>query len=763
LPGTEITTTGGPRSYFAKDSAILDDAKKNWKKAVSAEEKQRHREREDLRFQVPDEQWDPLARQARQGGLVNGVPQMARPMISINKLDQPIQLVLNAERSAQLGINIHPISPDANEETAEVFQGLYRAIERNSQARIARSWAFDRAVKAGRGAYRINTRFDEEGGHPFDQVITIERILHQDCVHFDPSATKPDFSDGEFAFVTSWVTAETFKRLYPDAKATYGADDFVGGTFPDPEWVRGDGEDRAYLVAEYFYKDHQEVEIYLLADGSVARKDELNGADVIRDERGDPVTRTLDEVTVKWCKLSGAEVLEKQNWNGRYIPLVPVIGKELQPFESERRWVGVIGPAKDAQRMYNYAASSAIEMAALEPKAPFVGAEGQFEGHEAEWGQANNRSFPYLEYKPTTVDGNLSPPPQRMQVDVSRLGPSMQLLQSADQFIQSATAVFDPGLGRQNSKERSGRAILANREQSEAANSHFVQNLADISMPYEARIILDLIPKIYDREGRICQMLDMEDKSEQVMVNAPFYNEPETGRPMPAPEGMAPPLPDGSAPEVKRFDLTRGIYTVDVNVGASYETRMQAGASEMGEILSADPALMQLIGDLFFHYRDFPGAKQIADRMKANIQHQMPWLFEEENQKGSPEQLQMENQQLKQQMEQMQQALQGMQKELETEGAKQQASLQKAGMEQETQLAKAQMEQHTKLMLAELQARMDAIEAAQKNRGAQAVADTKVAGDVVKESVKADATVTAADLNYRGSLERPIGGELDQI
>jgi hypothetical protein len=258
-------------------------------------------------------------------------------------------------------------------------------------------------------------------------------------------------------------------------------------------------------------------------------------------------------------------------------------------------------------------------------------------------------------------------------------------------------------------------------------------------------------------------MLDMEDKSEQVMVNAPFYNEPETGRPMPAPEGMAPPLPDGSAPEVKRFDLTRGIYTVDVNVGASYETRMQAGASEMGEILSADPALMQLIGDLFFHYRDFPGAKQIADRMKANIQHQMPWLFEEEKEKGSPEQLQMENQQLKQQMEQMQQALQGMQKELETEGAKQQASLQKAGMEQETQLAKAQMEQHTKLMLAELQARMNAIEAAQKNRGAQAVADTKAAGDVVKESVKADATVTAADLNYRGSLERPIGGELDQI
>ena len=581
MPKTAQIETTGPRS-FAKDDTILEDAKKDWKKAVSSEEKQRHREREDLRFQVPDEQWDPLAKQARQGGLVNGVPQMARPMISINKLDQPIQLVLNAERSAQLGINIHPISPDANDETAEVFQGLYRAIERNSQARIARSWAFDRAVKCGRGAYRINTRFDDEGGHPFDQVITIERILHQDCVLFDPAATKPDFSDGEFAFVTSWVTAKEFERLYPKAKATYGADDFVGGTFPDPEWVRGDGEDRAYLVAEYFYKDHEDVEIVLLVDGSVARKDELNGADVVRDERGEPVTRTLDQVTIKWCKLSGAEVLEKQNWNGRYIPLIPVIGKELQPFESERRWVGVIGPAKDAQRMYNYAASSAIEMAALEPKAPFVGAEGQFEGHEAEWGQANNRSFPYLEYKPTTVDGNLSPPPQRMQVDVSRLGPSMQLLQSADQFIQSATAVFDPGLGRQNSKERSGRAILANREQSEAANSHFVQNLADISMPYEARIILDLIPQIYDREGRICQMLDMEDKSEQVMVNAPFYQDPATKRPMAAPEGMAPPLPDGTAPEVKRFDLTKGIYSVDVNVGASYETRMQAGASRDG-------------------------------------------------------------------------------------------------------------------------------------------------------------------------------------
>jgi hypothetical protein len=73
----------------------------------------------------------------------------------------------------------------------------------------------------------------------------------------------------------------------------------------------------------------------------------------------------------------------------------------------------MVRAAKDPQRMYNYWVSAATEMIALAPRAPFVAAEGQLEGHEKEWEQANTRNMAVLTYKPTTVGEKQVPSPQR--------------------------------------------------------------------------------------------------------------------------------------------------------------------------------------------------------------------------------------------------------------------------------------------------------------------------------------------------------------
>jgi hypothetical protein len=504
---------------------LLDIAKARFKEAQEAEETQRKREIDDLRFQMPEYQWDDAARRQRLGTGTDGVPQPARPVLSISKIDQPIQLITNQQVSAHLGVQIHPLSPEADEDVAELLQGIYRRIERDSQAQLARSWAFDRAVKCGRGAYRINTEYDDEGGHAFDQRIAIAGILNQDSVYFDPAAQKPDLSDARYAFVTSWVPVSEFKRLYPDAEIGSTEALSFGDVIQEaPEWVRGDGDKQAVLVAEYWYKEVKEETLYLLNSGEVVS--ELpKGVKAVAD-------RKREVTEIKCCKMTGFEILEEQGWNGKWIPIVPVFGKEIQPFDSKRQWIGVIHPAKDAQRMYNYAASSAIELAALEPKAPWIMAEGQDEGHEVEWQQANIRNLPALHYKPTTIGGQPAPPPARTQIDVGRLGPSLSLLQQADQFIQVATATYDPSLGRGNSKERSGRAISALQQQGDSASSNYLQGLANISMAYEAKVVLDLIPKIYDRPGRIVRTLDPEDDTEMVMLGRPFVTDPETKRPI---------------------------------------------------------------------------------------------------------------------------------------------------------------------------------------------------------------------------------------
>jgi hypothetical protein len=122
------------------EDEILEHAKKRFKASQEAEQKQRDREKDDLRFQVPELQWDEGAKRQRLGFSIDGVPTPARPVLSISKIDQPIQMVLNQERAAHLGVSIQPLSADAEQETAAILEGIYRRIERDSQAHVARSW-----------------------------------------------------------------------------------------------------------------------------------------------------------------------------------------------------------------------------------------------------------------------------------------------------------------------------------------------------------------------------------------------------------------------------------------------------------------------------------------------------------------------------------------------------------------------------------------------------------------------------------------------
>jgi hypothetical protein len=629
---------------------VIDEAMARFRLSRDAFQDQRNREQVDLEFQVPDLQWDSAARRQRQSATINGVDVPPRPTLSISKLEQPIQLILNQQKSAHLGVNVHPVSAEADRDTADMLRGLYRSIERDSRANIARGWAFDRAVKAGMGFYRVNTIYDDESENPFDQKIVIERLLYQDGVYLDPTAQMPDWSDGEFAFCCSWIPFDRYKREYSSSTlANYDGDALEALVGDIPDWVRLDGaEKNAVLVAEYFRKSYRERTWVEYNDGTFGFEDEIpEGMQALAGGR----RRTTQIPTVEWSVINGIEEISPtQEWNGKYIPIIPVIGKELQPFDADRYFVGMIGPAKDGQRLYNYAASNAVEIGALEPRAPWLMYEGQDEGYESMWNQANTRNFPTLKVKPTTISGQPAPLPQRVAIDGSRLSVSMQLLAQADQYIQATTAIFDPSLGRGTS-DRSGRAVMALQQQSDAGTSNYLDNLAQISMTYEAKVVLDLIPTVYDRPGRVVQVVNGEDDVSTVAVNAPFTFEPQTRRPMlwqgempmgdpmmgmpgpgaGAPQGMLPGmLPGMPSQKVQHFDLRKGVYGVAVSVGRSFQTRLDQGAAEMGEILQSNPGLMPLLGPLYFRYRDFPGSQEISELLKKERQHMMPWLDQDQ-------------------------------------------------------------------------------------------------------------------------------------
>jgi len=668
------------------DTTTFNEALERFKLSQEAYANQRKREIDDLEFQIPENQWPDAASKMRDSSSADGISTPARPKLSISKLDQPIQLIVNQQQRARLGIQIHPVSPEADVETAAMIQGLYRSIERNSRADIARGWAFDRAVKAGMGFYRVNTVYDSESDEPFDQKIVIERLLYQDNVYLDPSAQMPDWSDGEFAFSCTWMPFDRYKREYhASSMADYNEDALIDLKVTVPDWVRLEGENNTHvLVAEYFRKTYRKETWVELEGGGHSLLSDLPEGAVVREGGRE---RTVDVPTVTWSVINGVEeVTEPQTWNGKYIPIIPVIGRELQPFNDDRYFVGMIGPAKDGQRLYNYAASNAVEIGALEPRAPWLMYEGQDEGFEEMWKQSNTRNFPTLKVKPVTIAGAPAPLPTRVPIDGSRLSVSMQLLQQADQYIQATTSTFDPSLGRGGS-DRSGRAVMALQQQTDAGTSQYLDNLAAISMTYEAKVILDLIPAVYDRPGRVVQIVKGEEDQSAAIVNLPFFMDPESGRPRPIPVGGIPQMPGGppppgglvpglppvgapsppgmppmgglppmgmppgagpvqpgipfpggngaapmipSPPKRKFFDLTTGVYGVSVSVGRSFQTRLDEGAAEIGQILQGNPALLPLIGPLYFRYRDFPGSQEISELLKKERQHMMPWLDEDE-------------------------------------------------------------------------------------------------------------------------------------
>jgi hypothetical protein len=646
---------------------LLQRIKSCFKAASDVESKQREREREDLSFQLPENQWDPEARRYRKGTATSP----GRPMLSVSLLSQPMQLIQNQAVNARLGIEIHPVSEKADPETAEIKQGLYRRIERDSNAQQARLWALDRAKQCGRGWYRVNTQWDEDGDDEFDQEIVIERILNQEDVYIDPSAQKPDFSDAQWAMIVTYLPVEEFEHLYPKAEVPTNDAQFKSWLGSDPAWVRADGETKAVLVAEYFWK--------------VKDKKTIKRAGV---------SRQREKVSVKWAVCSAKEVLDEADWNGQYIPLVPVIGTEIQPFDGQRIWEGMVRKARDAQKFFNFSISTLVERMAMEPKAPFIGAEGQFRGHEEEWLLANVRNQPYLEYRPTSHEGNLNPAPARAQVDSSGMSVALMALDQARQFVQSAMGIYAPSLGEmptQQSKQ-SGRAILALQQQSDAGTSHFLQNLANISMQYEARVVLDLMPIVYDRPGRVVQVLGAEDEPKSVMLNAPHVLDKD-GKPQMLPPGV--PEQQGQ----KSYQLDQGKYTVSVSVGKSFQTRLQEGASEIGQILQAAPQLMPIIGPTYFRFRDFPGAREISDLLKKMRDKQYPGLDAKEGEQPDAEQVKAQMEGMGQQMQQMQQALQAATMKIETEQAKQQATMMKTQLDAQTAMSKAQLDSDTKLRI----------------------------------------------------------------
>ena len=628
-----------------KNKDLLSLARKRMTLAITAYSESREDEIDDLKFNAgsPDNHWQWPADVLATRGAVQGQTINARPCITINKLPQHVRQVTNDQRQNRPSGKVIPADDQADVEVAEIYDGIVRHIEYISDADVAYDTACENQVTFGEGYFRILTDYvDTES---FDQDIKIGRIRNSFSVFMDPLIQDPCGSDAEWCFITEDLLKEDFERQYPKAAPISSLMQQSIGDQSISQWLNGE----TVRVADYYYVHHSAGTLNLYEDGSTAVAGSLDAK--AAEQSGLPVKRTriIDVKSIKHCKLNGFEVLEENDWAGKYIPVIRVVGNEYE-IDGRLYVSGLIRNAKDAQRMYNYWVSQEAEMLALAPKAPFIGYGGQFEGYEQQWKTANTTNWPYLEVNPDVTDGQGAPLPlpQRSTPPMASSG-LLQAKAGASDDIKSTTGQYDSSLG-QTSNERSGRAILAREKQSDTGTYHFVDNLAR-AVRYCTRQIVDLIPKIYDTQ-RIARIIGADGETDQAQID-PSQAEP-----------VKKILNDDGIMIKKIYNPSVGKYDVCVTTGPSYMTKRQESLQAMSDLLQGNPQLWAVAGDLFIKNMDWPGADEMAARFAKTID---PKLLKGEDQ--SPE-LQAAQQQIEgmgKEMDQMHQMLQNVQKSIDVQ------------------------------------------------------------------------------------------------
>lgn len=600
----------------------------------------------DLEFVTGEGQWPEEDRRQREAE--------GKPCLVFNAMPQLLRQVTGQIRTINPAIKVAPADSAASKDVAEVVEGLVRHIEYESNATSIYEAAAESAAACSIGNWRIGTRYCE--GDTFDQEIMIERIFNPFAVFYDPQAQHATREDARYCFIVDEMAAEAFKAAYPDAKM----DDFTSEHRP-PEFIHW-GNQETVVVAEYFWIEDKEYEVFQLATGQVVRGPLPKGIEFSRK-------RTVTEPVVKWAKISGSEVLEgPQVFPGRHIPVVAVTGEEFHLGEVRYR-SSVIRFAKDAQVLYNVSRSAMAEITMGQPRAPYMVTAQQIAGLESIWNTANTANRAYLPYN---VDEG-APPPMRIPPPVSSQG-LMNESQIAAEDMKRTTGIYDASLGAR-SNETSGVAINARKQESQNATSVYADNMVK-AVAHTGRIIVGMIPEIYDAK-RAVRILGEDDQEKMVVINDLM-------------------IADGEIQPVN--DMRVGKYDVRVGVGPAYSTRREAASEGMMEFLRVVPQAAAVTADLVAKSQDWPDADRIAERLRKAL----PPGMAEPDEDPSPEEQQamMQAQQAAMQQQQVQQAAM----QIDMRKAEAEAT------EAEADAAKAQAEAQLKqLELAQTSGQLDAL------------------------------------------------------
>lgn len=340
----------------SREDDDLEDAKAEFARATEAWSENYNNALEDFRFARMSEQWPEKIKRQRE---LEG-----RPCLTINKLPAFIRQVVNDARQNKPAITVHPVDSAADPETAEVFNGLIRHIEQSSDADVATDTAIDHSATGGYGFFKINTRYATDDG--FEQDIVFEAVPNPFSIVPDPDTTAADSSDWNIAFEIESLTKKVFERRFDGADpVSFDASSTLRKKAEDGDlvqiayqWLRTETKRRilALRPTRPLSEDEAAQVGGMLPESMIVEEAVYKAQKDLFDALGYEVVgqpRDVPSYSVEQRILSGADVLETIPWAGKWIPIVPVYGEDLN-IEGQRHLSGLVRAASDAQRQFNF-------------------------------------------------------------------------------------------------------------------------------------------------------------------------------------------------------------------------------------------------------------------------------------------------------------------------------------------------------------------------------------------------------------------------
>lgn len=592
----ESTRTEEERDFAAiTDEEIWTEAKDRLKISNDAETDNHRRAKTAMLFREGD-QWDHT---------VTTTTSADEPELTINLTDAFVRRVVNNMKQQRPRIKYHPVGDGADIEIAEIMNGLSRHVETRSEASVAYDLAGERAIDAGVGYFRLIAEYVDPKS--FQKELRILPIRNIFTVSMDPDAIMPSGADQNWNIISLDMPRQEYKRRFPWAKNISWVD--IGNSADRSSWENKE----SVRLAEYFRVREKPEKLYRIraADGSEVVKyfSELprnpNGRvefkHVEREftKRGARIEDERDSIKrqVEWFRLNGTEVIERQQIPGQFIPVFRVEGNVID-IDGKIRRRGMVEAMMDPQRMVNYGEVAKIKRLGLAPKAPWIGAEGQFDGHD-EWDDANQKPYSKLTYKPVIIETSSGaipmPPPQRQ--------PPAQIESGFSEFVQGMRSNLMAVAGMPNEPGQdekgvvvSGRAIKRRQWLSDQSHFQYYDNQT-LAIAQCGRVMAEWFPHYYGEPGRIQRIIGEDSTPEMVTLN-------ET-------------IEENGVERIKN-DLSVGRYDVVMDTGPGYETKREEGAENLLDLMKVGP-LAELIAkqgaDLVFRSIDHPYMQELADRL----------------------------------------------------------------------------------------------------------------------------------------------------